>query len=92
MTQIINADPIEPDIDIIPVGEINIPDPIIVPTTSDIPPHTVIFLCNLIPSFPFSLESPLTVLTLSLFSIPAAYSLVYIENIPGGCHCQNYTF
>ena len=43
ITQITRAEPIEPLIEIIPVGDTKIPEPIIVPTTSEIPPRTVIF-------------------------------------------------
>jgi len=68
ITQIIKADPTEPDIEMIPVGEINIPEPIIVPTTKDIPPHTVILRANLTPSFfPFILDARLLSLTLSFY-------------------------
>ena len=51
----IRADPIDSLIAIIPVGETKIPEPIIDPTTIDIPPRTDIFLLSWTP-FLFSEE------------------------------------
>ena len=59
-TQIINAEPIEPDMPMIPVGETKIPEPIIVPTTSEMPPITVIFLSSFTPFFEGAMDAKLS--------------------------------
>ena len=50
ITQMIKAEPSDPLAATIPVGETKIPDPIIVPVTSEMPPNTVILRCSRTPS------------------------------------------
>ena len=72
MTQIISAEPIEPDIAIIPVGEMNIPEPIILPTTSEMPPNKVIFLSSLTP-FSDCIELNLSLVKIWWLTSPCSY-------------------
>ena len=50
-TQIISAEPIEPLIAMMPVGETKIPEPIMEPTTNEMPPRTVMLRSSLMPFF-----------------------------------------
>ena len=50
-TQIISAEPIDPLMPMMPVGETKMPEPIMVPTTSEMPPKTVMLRSNFTPPF-----------------------------------------